>query len=167
MISRTSGGTDRLMNKFPSFLELFRFANQGGHVDKVFVIRDADNKNVAELLERMKNKIEGRTYPFEVKFVVIVQALETWLLADDEAISRVTQARSGRTVSKVNENLGSIARPKNHLTQMLSEAEVPYTDKVAKEIARASDISKIEYRCPKFREFREAVVQEFRRSLLI
>jgi hypothetical protein len=50
---------------------------------------------------------------------------------------------------------------------MLSEAEVPYTDKVAKEIARASDISKIEYRCPKFREFREAVVQEFRRSLLI
>ena len=158
IIPRPCGGKDRLMNKFPGFLELFRYANQGGHVDKVLVIRDADNKNVAEILERMESKIGGRIYPFEVKFVIIVQALETWLLADEEAISRVTQSRSGRTVSGVNEDLESIVRPKDRLEQMLSEARVPYTDKVAEEIARESDISRIEYRCPKFGEFRQAVI---------
>lgn len=146
------------MNKFPGFLESFRYDKQGGHVDKALVIRDADNKDPNELLERMKNKIAGRNYPFEVKFVIIVQELETWLLADEEAISRVTQSRSGKSVSRVNENIESIIQPKNHLEQMLSEARVPYTDKVAKEIARESDISRIEYRCPKFREFCQAVI---------
>ncbi len=96
--------------------------------------------------------------PFEVKFIIVVQELETWLLADDKAISKVTQARSGRTVSRVNENLESIRQPKEKLQEILSKAGIYYTPEVAKEIARELDLSKIEYRCPGFKEFHQAVI---------
>lgn len=45
VIARPCGSKDRLMNKFPGFLESFRYLKQGSNVDKVLVIRDADNKN--------------------------------------------------------------------------------------------------------------------------
>ncbi|MBI3355033.1 MAG: DUF4276 family protein [Nitrospirae bacterium] len=142
------------MKKFPGFLEEFRYAKGGAPVDKALVIRDADNKAPNELSEKMNSKIAGRTYPFEVKFIIIVQELETWLLADEAAISKVTQ----RTVSRVNEDLESINHPKERLFDILSEAGVTYTSEVAKRIAIGSDISKIEYRCPKFKEFKQAVI---------
>lgn len=146
------------MKSFPGFLESFRYAKQGSPVDKALVIRDADNKDPNELLEKMKSKNIDRIDLFEVKFIIIVQEIETWLLADEEAISRVTQARSGRTVTRVNENLESIIQPKERLKEMLSTAKVPYTPEVAKEIAKELDISEVEYRCPRFKEFHQAVI---------
>ena len=95
---------------------------------------------------------------FFVKFIIIVQELETWLLADEGAISKVTQSRPGKTVVKVNESLESIIHPKEKLLDILSDAGVAYTSEVAREIAKESDLSKIEYRCPKFKKFRQAVV---------
>src|SRR5574341_1492902 len=112
IITYTCASKGPLMNKFQGFLQLFCHEKQGSHVDKALVIRDADNKDPHELLEKMRNRIADRNYPFQVKFIIIVQELETWLLADEEAISRVTQARSGRTVSRVNEDLESIIQPK-------------------------------------------------------
>ncbi|MEW6675853.1 MAG: DUF4276 family protein [Nitrospirota bacterium] len=158
VIPRRCGGKDRLMNKFPAYLESFRYANQGQNVDKALVIRDADAKDPNELLERMKNKIAGRNYPFEVKFIPIVQELETWLLADENAISKVTGTRSGRTVSRINKNIESILDPKGRLQNILSAAGVPYTPVVAQEITRELNISTVEYRCPGFKEFRQAVI---------
>jgi hypothetical protein len=149
---------DSLISKFPGFLESFRYAKQGSNVDKVLVIRDADNKNPDELMEKMTKKIAGRTYPFGVKFVIIVQELETWLLSDETAISKVTQSRSGRTVSRINDTLESIVQPKERLYKILSDARVPYTEAVAREIAKESDLNKIEYRCPRFKEFRQTVI---------
>lgn len=158
IIPRPCGGKPQLMKRFPGFLKEFCYAKQGLPVDKALVIRDADNKNTEELLADMRSKIEGQTYPFgELRFVIIVQELETWLLADEEAISRVTQSRSGRTISRVNENLESIIHPKEKLKEILS-SKVPYTPEVAREIAQESNLSRIEERCPKFREFRQAVV---------
>jgi len=156
IISRPCGGKDRLMKSFPGFLEEFRHAKQGSPVDKALVIRDGIDPDA--LLEKMRSKIAGQTYPFEVKVIIIVQELETWLLADEEAISKVTQARSGRTVARVSENLESIPQPKEKLKEILSGAKVPYTREVAREIAAHSDLSKIEYRCPRFREFRQTVI---------
>lgn len=160
ILAYTCASKGPLMNKFKGFLELFNLQHtkQGMTIDKVLVIRDADNKNPVELMEKMGNKIAGRTYRFEVKFVIIVQELETWLLADEEAISRVTQTRSGKTVARVNEDLESIIQPKERLYKLLSDAHVPYTEAVAQEIAKESDISKIEYRCPRFKEFHQAVI---------
>lgn len=158
ILAYTCASKGSLMSKFPGFLESFRYAKQGSNVDKVLVIRDADNKNPDELLERLRSKITNRNYPFEVKFIIIAQELETWFLADEEAISRVTQTRSGRTVARVNEDLESIIQPKERLKEILSEAKVYYTPEVAKEIAKESDPSKIEYRCLRFKEFRQAVI---------
>ncbi len=158
VIQRRCGDKSQLMRKFPGYLESFRYEKQGSPVDKAFVIRDADNKETHTLLEEMKSKIAGRTYPFEIKFIIIVQELETWLLTDEEAISRVTQSRSGRTVSKVNEDLESIIQPKERLKKILSDAKVPYTAEVAREISKESDLLKIEYCCPGFKKFRQDVI---------
>lgn len=144
--------------QFPGLLESFRYEKQGSHVDKAIVIRDAHGKDPEKLKEKMKSKIANRNYPFKVKFIIIVQELEAWLLADEEAISRITQSRTGKRVSRINEPLGSISQPKELLYKVLSEAHVPYTDVVAQEIARESDLDKIEYRCPGFREFRQAII---------
>lgn len=156
VIARPCKGS--VMKKFSGFLEEFRCVKQGMPVDKALVIRDADNKVPDELLERMKSKIAGRTYPFEVKFIIIVQELETLFLADEGAISRVTQARSGKTVTRVNETLEAINQPKERLYEILSDAGVPYTEAVAREIAKELELSKIEYRCLSFRNFRQDVV---------
>lgn len=161
IIHRPCGSKSHLMKKFPGFLKEFCYVKEGAHVNKAFVIRDADTKDpdkLDKLVDEMKSKIVGRTYPFEIKFILIVQELETWLLADEEAISRVTQFRSGRTVSRINETLESIVHPKEKLKNILSNAKVPYTAEVAREIAKESELSKIENRCPKFREFRQAVI---------
>lgn len=158
IISRPCGGKTQLMNTFRVHLESFRFLSHGLHLDKVLVIRDAGGKDPEELLERLREKILGRTYPFEVKFIVIIQNLETWLLSDEEAISRVTQSRTGRTVSRVTENLESIFHPKERLKTLLSGINVYYTQAVAKEIAKLVDLSKIENRCQSFRNFRQAVI---------
>lgn len=127
IISRVCGDKNKLMNKFPSYLKSFCYEKGGSPIDKALVIRDADNKNPSKLLEEMKSKITGRKYSFEVKFIIIVQELETWLLADEGAISKVTQFRSGKTVAKVNENLESIIQPKEKLKELLSNAKTPYT----------------------------------------
>jgi len=149
VVARPCGGS--LMNKFPGFLEEFRYVKQGTHVDKAMVVRDADAKDPNEVLQRMAAKIVGRTYPFPVKFVAIVRELETWLLADREALSAVT----GRMVPEIDEPLEGILDPKARLQRMLSG--IPYTQEIARKIAVAANLERIEYRCPSFRSFLQLV----------
>ena len=143
---------------FGTYLEEFRHVNQGTNVDRALVIRDANHKNPEELIRDMQNRIVNRSYPFPVRFHVIVRELETWLLADEEAISRVTRARSGRTVARVQEELESIEAPKERLKRILSNAEVVYTSEVARQIAAESNLETIQYRCPGFGQFRQSLL---------
>jgi hypothetical protein len=85
-ICRSKGA---LVKNFPKFLEGFRYDKAGGPVDKALVVCDADNHNSTTLIEEMKHKYHGRTYPFPVEPLVIVQKLEAWLLADHKALSIV------------------------------------------------------------------------------
>jgi hypothetical protein len=158
LIPRRCGDKDRLITTFPAYLESFRYENQGSNVDKAIVIRDAHGKDPEKLKEIMKSKIVSRKYPFEVKFIIIIQELEAWLLADEQAISKVTQSRSGKLVGRVNESLETVINPKEILYKILTEADVPYTDAVAQEIAKESDLNRIRYRCPSFGEFCQAVI---------
>ncbi len=158
VLARPCGPKGSLMNTFPGLLEEFRRAKQGEHVDKAIVIRDANGKDPGELIQEMQGKISNRNYLFPVRLVVIFRELETWLLADDEAISKVTSEYSGRTVPRVNESLEDILTPKERLRSLLAKAGVPYTDEVARKIALATDIEKIRYRCPGFMKFQEAVL---------
>jgi len=85
------------MKKFPGFLEHFRHVNAGFPVDKAIVVRDADHKNSEALISQMESKISGRTYPFGRNLLVAVEKMEAWLLADDQALSSVTNnPRSAR-----------------------------------------------------------------------
>lgn len=140
---------------FRASLEEFRYVNQGANVDRAFVIRDANHKNAEELIRNMRARIANRNYTFPVRFHVIVRELETWLLADEEAISRVTRARSGRTVTRVQEDLESIKDSKERLKRRLGGAGVVYTPEVARQIAAASNLETIQYRCPGFGQFRQ------------
>jgi hypothetical protein len=57
VIPRQCAQKGSLMKKFPAYLEDLRWANRGQAVDKVLVIRDADGKNLQELISRMETRI--------------------------------------------------------------------------------------------------------------
>ena len=141
------------MRKFPGFLEEFRYVKQGMPVDKALIIRDADNKEPHALITAMREKYTNRTYPFPVAPMIIVQELETWLLADSQALSHVV----GRSVPDLTDPLERIANPKERLQKILSDAKVPYTSEVARKIAAATRLGPLEYRCPSFQAFRRAL----------
>lgn len=151
VISRICGSKE--LTKFPAFLESFKYEKGGSNVDKAIVIRDAHGKNPEDLKKKMKDKISSRNYPFEVKFMVIVQELEAWLLADEEAISKVTQ----KPMARIKEDLESINDPKEKLKEILSQSKISYTPSVARNIAKESNLDKIQSRCSTFREFYKAV----------
>lgn len=152
--SRICGSRSSLMKQFPAFLEEFRYVRHGLGIDKAIIIRDADNKDPQALIQEMREKIRDRSYPFPVNFVIIVQELEAWLLADEIAISAVT----GKTVPRVNETLEDIYDPKSRLKQILIRCGVTYTSRVAGQIAAATQLQTIHYRCPRFGSFHQAVL---------
>jgi hypothetical protein len=84
--------------------------------------------------------------------------LETWLLADERAVSEVA-LRRGRTrsIKAINRHLEEIIDPKPLFLRMLSEAGLPADDKVYEEIASAADLNRIAERCPHFAQFRQHV----------
>jgi prophage DNA circulation protein len=102
----------------------------------------------------MQEKIKGREYRFPVKFHVIKQEIETWLLSDEHAISRVIE----RNVPRVNESLEDIQQSKEKLKELLSKFKANYTAETLRRIAEQSDIEKIALRCPGFQRFRQSVL---------
>jgi hypothetical protein len=102
----------------------------------------------------MKAKYADRSYPFPVIPFVIVQELETWLLADNNALSQVCN----RAVPAIQATLEDIENPKERLQRVLAQARVPITPETARKIAAATDIARLAYRCPGFRNFRQALL---------
>jgi hypothetical protein len=141
------------MRKAPGFLRGFRHVRQGSAVDKALIIRDADGKEPNALVHRLNVTINTRAYPFPVIPVIIVQELETWLLADSEALSQVT----GRSISEITESLEAIMELKERLKNILSDANMAYTTEIARKIAAATRLEILEYRCPSFQVFRQAL----------
>ena len=101
------GGVGNLMTQLPGFLRILEHINSGNPVDKVLVIRDSGNRPIAEVEAEMRAKIAGRNYAFPsgVEMCAVRQETETWLLADESAISAVA---NGRVVGAVNGNLEDI-----------------------------------------------------------
>ncbi len=153
VICRQCGNAFQLMKTFPGFLEDFRQVNHGLPVDKAIVIRDADQKNPDELIAKMASKINGRSYLFPLKLLVVVQELEAWLLGDEDAIFSVTGRRQPRI-----RDPERLADPKERLRRILSDARIAYTAEVARKIAAATRADVLATRCPSFRKFQEAVI---------
>lgn len=160
-IVRPIATTGKFVKMFPAFLQ--EFEKLSIRIDKALVIRDADNRDPREieqgLKQRLQEKIQRRKspFPFPVNIHVIVQELETWLLADEQAISVVTRERASRTVTRIQETLESIQNPRERLTGALGD-DIPYTPAVARRIAKEVNIETIKYRCPRFKMFCEQVL---------
>ena len=155
LIVRPCGGVSKLKRAFPSYLQEFLYAVQGNPVEKALVIRDSGGKESAALERQMAERIRNRHYPFPkgIQFCAVQRAMETWLLADANAINAVALTRHGRPITEVRETLEDIADPKDRLKRLLSQAKLDYDPEVCREIAAEVRIETLRYRCRSFRSF--------------
>ncbi len=160
IIPRPAFGVSRLMGEFPKLLRDLEHIRQGCPVDKVLVIRDSGGKDPTSVELLMAERIEGKTYSFPRGFqlVAVRRTMETWLLADEEAVSSVALSRGGQPVTAVQETLEGIANPKEMFIRWLSEAKLPYDAQVCQEVARQIKLETLRYRCPPFRSFEQKVI---------
>src|SRR5260370_28559606 len=127
------------MRNFPILLKPLESIEDGNPVDKALVIRDSGNRPCAEVEKDMRARIAGRTYrfPHGVEVCAVRQETETWLMADERAISTVA---GGRTVGVVNGNLEDILDAKGRLKTILSRAKLDYLPQVLGTIADHADL---------------------------
>jgi hypothetical protein len=152
VIAWPCGGVPALLKNFVGMLRGLEY----NRIDKALIIRDSGGKDpkVAEagLNERLHKSGFIPTFPVHV--YATRSMVETWLLADEQAVSTVAQSRGRtRSVKPVGKPLEEIMDPKPLFLAMLSQAGLPADDKVYEEIASAADLNRIAERCPRFAEF--------------
>jgi hypothetical protein len=95
---------------------------------------------------------------FPVHFHATKCEIETWLLADENAVNQASQRRGkNKKVRAVTIQLESHRDAKELFQKILSEAGLPADPQVYKEIACLADIARIAARCPHFHQFVEKV----------
>ena len=120
--------------------------------EKVIILGDADcdEKRERERLQRIYEHLpEGLRR--SVHICIIVHELESWLLADENAISRVL----GKNVKPV-ENPESIHNAKEYL-EGLFEKGGKKQHLLAEEIAKHVDVEKLRRKCASFADFERMV----------
>jgi hypothetical protein len=156
VVSHAAGGREKLYQKLPGFLRNLEYAGpQGKAVEKALVVRDADGKNPRMVEEKLQGKISNCQFRFAfgIGIHVVVQKMDTWLLADVDAINRVSTSRGGKSVQAVRDPLEQIQDSKATLQNLLSEARLNYTPEVCRLIAGETDLTTLRRRCPSFGEF--------------
>lgn len=157
---RVCNGVSNLMKQFPALLADFEHTRHGRPVDKALVVRDSRGPDAHGALRRMQDKIKMRAYSFPrgVQLCVVFREMETWLLADANALNAIASSRGGRNVSDVKGSPEDIQDPKTRLRSLLSEARIEYTPQVCAEIAASLSIDALAARCPSFRTFKQKVL---------
>lgn len=155
ILTKPCGNDAKLKEQFVGWLKHFQWHGQHS-VEKAFVIMDSDCSDPLPWEEQLK-QILGRSH-FQPRFPVHFHAtkceLETWLLADVNAVSLVSKRRGkNKQVTAVADPLESFKNAKELFQSVLSMANLPATATVYQEIAKATDIEKIAVRCPNFRQF--------------
>jgi len=160
IIPRLGGSVPGFMDRFPKVLRDLEHIRAGRPVDKALVIRDAGGKDPSIVQQQMAERIRDRIYSFPrgVQLIVVRRAMETWLLADEEAVSIIALSRHGRRVSRIQDALEDIVDPKERLRRWLSEARLPYDPQVSREITQQVRLETLQYRCPSFRTFERKVI---------
>jgi len=159
--ARDAGGCAQLMKKFPSLLRsLEHVTQQGGPVEKALVIRDADCRDAAAIEAKMQESVSRHRFLFPggVGLHAVKQEMETWLLADPEAINRVAASRGGKAIPRVPDPLEDLQDPKEKFMAVLSRSGLNYTAQVCREIAKEADLAKLRIRCPSFATFEQKVI---------
>lgn len=150
------GGVGNLMKRFPGLLKSLEFIDGGNPVDRALVIRDCGNRLAADVEAEMRAKIAGIHYRFPrgVDVCAVRQETETWMLADERAISTVA---NGRAAGAVNGNLEDMINPKERLLRILSRVRLDYLPSTLGSIASCADVEVMRYRLPAFKSFEQKV----------
>jgi hypothetical protein len=125
-------------------------------IDRALVIMDSDCSDAFVWEEQLGQIYEQSHFKcnFPVRFHATKCKLETWLLADENAVNQVSQQRGkNKKVAAVTFDLETHKEAKELFHKQLSKADLRATAPVYKEIASFSDIARISARCPNFRQF--------------
>ncbi len=161
VLQRPCQGVAGVRRKFVVWLKSFQW-HSGHEVGKALVIRDSD-RDAPQALEDELGRIldqsgfrEKLTLP--VHFHATKCMVETWLLADENAVNFVAQQR-GKTPSArpVGDPLEGAANAKALFRRMLTQAQLPADPAVYAEVAATADIDRIKQRCPRFQKFIDCV----------
>lgn len=155
ILAEPCGNDVRLMKQFVGWLKHFEWHAEIS-VDKALVIRDSDCSDPVVWEAKMGQILaQSRFVPsFPVHFYATKCEIETWLLADENAINQVARNRGKQgLVSEVTIPLESHRNAEELLQKVLSKARLPVDRKVYQEIARAASIERIAACCPYFQHF--------------
>jgi len=147
-----AGGKGKVIGKSVKWLDGLYDTN----IKKAFIIVDQDEACIKYLVNTFFGKIIDRGYNFKIIFHIVEREIQTWLLADEKAIS--SAIGKGKTVPKVKGNLEGIIDAKEKLQKILAENNVPYTPNIAKKIAANINLDTIAQRCPGFSRFQQSVM---------
>jgi hypothetical protein len=157
---RECTGRQKLKNKFLYFLEEFAGNPAALDIRKVLVIRDSDC-NDPERIEQDLQTIFANSnlrLAFSVSFHATKCELETWLLADEDAINTVSARRGSKgRIRRVEIDLENFREPKELYRRTLSQAGLQDTGAVMKQIAQEVRLEVVAARCPRFGEFVQKV----------
>jgi len=153
------GGVGTLKGKFVGWLKYFEWRALPS-IDKALVIRDSDCSNPVPLENELREILKQSDFEprFPVHFHATKCELETWLLADENAINQASRwRRKNKGIAAITVDLESTKGAKELFRKQLSKAGLLATAQVYREVANFADIARIASRCPHFRQFMDKV----------
>lgn len=131
-------GAPTLKKKFVGLLKYFEW-HASHPIDKALVIMDSDCSDASRWEAQLRHIYEVAHFlpSFSVHFHATKCEVETWLLADENAINEVSHRRGkNRQARAVTIQFESYRNAKELFQKKLSEAGLPADPQVYKEIAR-------------------------------
>lgn len=159
VLSRPCTGVSGVRKTFVGWLKNFQW-HAGYQVGKALVIRDSDRHDPEAAENELARILQqsGFCPTFPVHFHATKCEMETWLLADENAVNIVSQQRGkGAAARAVVGSPEDVQDAKELFQHMLWQAGLPADPAVYGEVARAVDMERIRLRCPRFRHFVERV----------
>jgi hypothetical protein len=148
-----------MKKKIATSLQALQFnVTPEGPVDRALVIGDSNGKPPEQVEEDMRTRAGNRAYNFPRGFAfhAVQQAMETWLLADENAISRV----AGRPVPPAGGQLEALVNPKARFQTVLTRAGLLVTPTTYGRITAEVNLDVLRDRCRGFVRFEQKVLSD-------
>jgi hypothetical protein len=155
-------GSGSLKKEFVHWLRYFEWFAPGSihSISKALVILDSDCSDASVWEERLRTiYLQSHFAPsFPVRFHATKCELETWLLADENAINEVCISRGkNRRIGPAKIEFESYRPAKELFQKRLSDVGLPFDTQVYKEVAAHIDIARITVPCRNFQDFIDKV----------
>lgn len=133
-------------------------AREQPNLEKIIVCMDSEEDDLVQLegeVKQVERQLVHKTV--KPKYVLVVRMLESWLLADEDALRKVLRRRAR---VKPIANPEAIRDPKEKLKEIFQGAgkTFQYTRDDPKIAEAIKDVSRIRKKCPRFDQFCEAVI---------